>query len=437
MITDTQYRRFILRNFFLFLVIGLFVISIGCARKGLISKEHSREFYQVHKLLPDKSGDKNPKFIFYGDSRPGWRIKEKFLEKENWYTWKMMFFPFYGTYWLGNGLVGGINWLRRAPDYGAQERRMVRDAIYAEAKRSKVDFIIHGGDMPVDGRRSSHWETFLQENKIERPLILDFPFLPVIGNHEKTNDGVYGLPNYEAIFDYPPFYVLDFPDVALFVIDSNLIIDQYQFINDDEQDALFEEWFISGKDSKNSAWLERELASRNQTFKIVVMHHPPISFAKHHSDWLNPLFGRNIQEKRKQLFKLFYEKEVQVVLCSHEHYYEHNIIRYSPNGNKNRREIHFVVSGGGGAPLSPIADAEKRKKLLQNYRDEEFDLFLLKQAKIYNYCLVEIASDKVIIQVMEVTKDAVQPVKIVDKILIPKLSFLGERQKLPTRKSSE
>ena len=423
-ITHTQYK-FIQRFLALLLVFGVLVINTGCAKKGLVAEKYPSEFYRVPKLLPDEPMDKNPKFIIYGDSRAGWRYNEKFFKKKNWFTWKMFLFPFYEVYWLGNGLVSGINRLRHTPDYGVVERRMVRDAIYAEAKRSKVDFIIHGGDMPTDGRRPSHWETFLREYKIERPLVSDFPFLPVVGNHEKANDLTYGLPNYKAIFDYPQFYVLDFPDVALFVVDSNFILDQYQFIDDDEQDALFEKWFVSGMDSEKPAWLEREMASRNQTFKIVVMHHPPISFGRHHSDWLKPSYGRNLQEKRQQLLKLFHEQKVQVVLCCHEHFYEHSILRgrgQSPDstyGNQTECEIHFVVTGGGGAPLHNRTDAKKLKKFLQNYRAEGLDAVLVEHEEIYHYCLVDIAPDKIVIRVMEVTKDATQPLRLVEEILIP------------------
>jgi len=424
MVIHTQYKTFIQRVFTLFLVFGLLAINMGCAQKGLVAEKYPGEFYRIRKLLPDGPIDKNPKFIVYGDSRPGWRVKERFLKRDNWLTWKMLLFPFYEGYWLGNGLIGEVNRLRHTPDYGVIERRMVRDAIYDEAKRSKVDFIINGGDMPTDGRRPSHWETFLKENKVERPLLLDFPFLPVIGNHEKANERIYGLPNYEAIFEYPQFYVLDFPDVAIFVVDSNFIIDQYQFINDNEQDALFEEWFVSGENSEQPAWLERELTFRNQTFKIVVIHHPPISFGRHHSDWSKPSFGRNLQKKRQQLLKLFHEQGVQVVLCSHEHLYEHSILRSWGQGADptygTENEIHFIVSGGGGVPLRTRSDAQKLKKCRQNYRAEGLDVLLVKQEEIYHYCLVDIAPDKVTIQVLEVTGDAARPPRLVEEILITK-----------------
>lgn len=416
------YKWPIKRISILLLAIGLLAASMAYCfseRKGLVIDKYSRDFYHVPKLLPDGPMEENPMFIIYGDSRLGWRVQEKFLKKKNWLTWKMLIFPFYEVYWLGNGVVGGINYLRHKPDYGIREQRMVRDAIYEAGKRSKVDFIIHGGDMSTDGLRPSHWAVFLRENKIDKPLVLDFPFFPVVGNHEKANDWACGLPNCEAIFDYPPFYVLDFPDAAIFVVDSNMILDQYQFIDDDKQDALFQEWFVSGEHSEQPAWLERELASRSQRFKIVVMHHPPVSFANHHTDWVKPAWGRNLQQKRQQLFRLFHEQGVQLVLSSHEHLYEHSIVRYSSDADQPKRDIHVVVSGGGGAPLHASSNDQKVKQFLQNYRTEGLDVVLVKQETIYHYCLVNVTPDKITIQIMEVTGNKEKPLRFVEEIVIP------------------
>jgi len=224
--------------------------------------------------------------------------------------------------------------------------------------------------------------------------------------------------------------VMDFPDAAIFVVDSNFIIDQYQSINDNEQDALFEEWFVSGEDSEQPAWLERELASRDQIFKIVIMHHPPISFGRHYSDWDAHSFGRNLKGKRQQFLNLFRKQGVQLVLCGHEHTYEHSILRYSPDehAKNNARlrlsategEIHFVVTGSGGAPTRAPSDERKLGKCLQSYSAEGFNVLLVKQEEIYNYCLIEITPDEITIQVMEVTGDSTHPLRLVDEILIPK-----------------
>jgi len=415
-------KRFISRVLVLLLVLGFLAAGIAYwrrEREGLVTEDYPRDFYRVPKLLPDGPIDKNPMFIVCGDSQPGWRVREKFLKRENWLNWKMLLFPFYEVYWLGNGIVGGINYLRHKPDYGVRERRMVRYAIYTEANQSGVDFILHMGDIPDDGRRPSDWATFLKENKGDPPLVSDFPFLPVVGNHERANDLTYGLPNYEAIFEYPRFYVLDFPDAAIFVIDSNVILDQYQFIDDDKQDALFQEWFVSEEGLEHSSWLERELSSRNKPFKIVVMHHPPVSFGKHHTDWGEPAWGRDLSQKRQRFLKLLHEQGVQAVFCGHEHIYEHSIVRYSAHANQDGSAIHVIISSSG-VPLRRASDAHKIEKFLQNYRGEGLDVVLVKQEEIHHYCLVDIASGKFTVQVPEVTGDLTQPVRLADEILISK-----------------
>ena len=266
--------------------------------------------------------------------------------------------------------------------------------------------------MPTDGRRPSHWGTFLRENKVEVPLLTEFPFVPLIGNHEKANDRAHGLANYKAIFDYPGFYVLDFPDAAFFIVDSNLVVDQYGLMDDDEQDALFQKWFIAGKDSQQKAWLEREMSSRSQRFKIVLMHHPPVSFGRHSTDWDKPSFGRNLRQKRQQLLSMFHQQGVQLVLASHDHSYEHNVVRVLPDMES---KIHIVISGGGGAPLR---GGRAEGKIKQYYVEEGLDAELIRQGIIHHYCLVNVAPDKITIRVMEVTGDPKEPLRLADEIEI-------------------
>ena len=408
-------RSFIQRIFIFLLISGFLITSIGCARRGLVSEEYPDDFYRVPDLFPDASPDKNPQFIFYADARPGWRLNERFLRRENWITWKMLIFPFYEIYWLGNGVVGGINGLRHVPDYNHRQRLMVRDAVYEEAKRSRVDFILHGGDMPTDGRRPSHWATFLEEHNAELPFVSEVPFLPLIGNHERTDDKDYGLPNYQAVFSQPPFYVLDFPDAAIFVVDSNLIIDQHQSIDDDEQDALFRKWFVSDDDSEQPAWLERELASRSQRFKIIAMHHPPVSVSKHYTDWTDTSWGRDLTKKRHRLLSIFQKYGVQLIFSGHDHIYEHDIVQLSGYDGPS---IHVVISGGAGSPLRSGTKPTRVVECCQIFSEEGLDVALVRQVEIYHYCLVNIDPDKITIRVMEVTGDPEEPVILADEIVI-------------------
>ncbi|UCH83315.1 MAG: metallophosphoesterase, partial [Candidatus Latescibacterota bacterium] len=310
-------------------VVAIAVITLlaaGCARKGLITDTSAPDDYRIPDLLGDYTLDKDPVFVVYGDNRPGWRVKESFYRKEAWWTWKQLIFPFYQIYWLGNGVVGSVNGIRRVPDYGARQARRVRDAVRVEAKRSNIDFIINSGDIATDGRYPRNWQTFIEQNKNEVPLVVEYPYLPVIGNHEFANDTLYGMPNYRAVFEQEPFYVIECPSADLIVIDSDVIVDHGDFIDDDTQDALFEEWFVSGDGAASPSWLESKLEESQKPFKLILMHHPPIAFAKHYKNWTDPGNGRDLVAKRRRLLELFVAHDVQVVLNGHQHMYEYSTL---------------------------------------------------------------------------------------------------------------
>lgn len=407
------------------IVLACLVLLLSCAPKGLLTDEYSPDSYQIMPSLPEQMASQNPTFIIYGDSRPGWRVQEKFIRSENWKTWKMLLFPFYEMYWLGNGVVGGINYARHTPDFGAQGRHLVREAVYAATEREQIDLIFHGGDMVQDGRWPSQWATFLRESESDLSLNSGIPLLPVVGNHERANDPKYGLPNYRAVFGDLQCYALDFPDVAILVIDSNWILDQYESIENSKQEAMFEQWFVSAEGSTQPSWLERELEKRDQSFKIVVMHHPLISFGTHHTDWLREKWGNALTSKRQQLARLFQEQGVQLVLCSHEHMYEHSILNVTTESSTS--DIHVVVTGGGGVPLRPGTSPQLIEQYLTNYCDQKLGVSLVLQRSVYHYCVVKTTGDSLSVQVMEIPEDSFQPPVLIDDIEIPNLRSAGAR----------
>lgn len=78
---------------------------------------------------------------------------------------------------------------------------------------------------------------------------------------------------------------------------------------------------------KQKAWLKQELLKSDADFKVVVLHHPPYSSAKHGST---------------KLFQWAYgSMGVDLVLSGHDHNYERIV----------RSGTTFVVDGTGGAPL--------------------------------------------------------------------------------------
>jgi len=400
----------------LLITLSFFICGLKCSSIGLVTDKYPEDFYKVPKLLSNDETKENSTFIVYSDNQAGWRVKEKFLKKSNWTDPKMFIFPFYELYLLSNGIIGGINMLRQVPDYGSQGRRLVRDAIYAEAKSSQAAFILNLGDITAsDGRRPAHWEMFLKENKIDHPLLNEIPYLPVVGNHERANNITFGLSNYQAIFDYPQFYVVEFADAVLIVINSNYIIDQYGNLNDDLQDELFKKWFVSGVDCKESSWLEKQLIAYNKNFKIIAMHHPLVSYGKHHNDWLNSSWGKDLQTKRHNLLKLIEKYDVQLVISGHDHLYQHIILQHDSG-----KETHFLINGSGGTPLRELTNSETLGKYQKAFEENGLQSKLLKQEKIYQYSTIEINSNQVLINIFNVTGKEESSPALVEEIRLNK-----------------
>ncbi len=391
------------------------MIFYSCANKGLVSETYNKDYYQITKLLPENKIEQSAvNFLIYSDNQAGWRIQHKFLDKSRWTSPKMLLFPFYEIYLLTNGVIGGINGLRHVPDYGKNERLMMRDVIYSTAQKMDAAFILNIGDINAyDGRRPDHWETFLKENKQNHNLLNEIPYLPVIGNHEYANDPHYGYPNYKAIFGYPRFYVIEFPQAAIYVVDSNYILDQNQFIENSVQDQLFTKWFVRDNFTDTLAWLEKKLIEYDKPLTIVAMHHPLVTFGKHYQDWHNPGFGNALIEKRNKLIDLFHKYDVDVVFSGHEHSYQHNTS--TSEGSK----IHFLVGGGGGTPLRNPPDEETQFNILNEYKQEGHDVQNISLAKIYHYYTINIENNEMTIKVMKVSKNIELPIEKI-KIVAPK-----------------
>ncbi len=393
-------------------------IHTGCARRGLVSDRYDEEYYHVPRLLSGGPVAGPQRFIVYSDNQTGWRAREVFLKKSRWTNWRMLIVPFYQLYLVGSGIVGGLNYAFHTPDYGGKERRMVRDAVYNAAIRNEAAFIMNVGDIAAsDGRRPSHWKLFLDENRIELPLLDEIPYLPVIGNHEYANDTLHGFPNFTAVFDYPRFYTVEFENAVLIVLDSNYILDQDDFIEDDTQDRLFELWFVSSAEAERRSWLENQLSTFNKSFKIIAMHHPVITYGTHYEDWLDPENGNDLTGKRRKLLELFDRYDVQIVLSGHDHFYQHNLLHM-----RSGKQIHFIVGGGGGTPLRKVPPDKRVFRIQSTFEDEQLDASGIRVESMHHYYIVEVMKDKLEINVMEVTGDSREPERLFERIVIEKRS---------------
>lgn len=167
------------------------------------------------------------------------------------------------------------------------------------------------------------------------PMTAFTPLYVAAGNHELINF-VNNRTGYEQEFTFPENNGADagtYPE------------EYYSFDNGDVHFiALCTE--IPGQEGRITgnqlAWLESDLAAGDRVWTVVFMHRPLFSGLHPFDPWVN-LFDPAGQQNKADLHALFLEHGVDVVFEGHEHHYMH----HEEDG------IHYVISGGGGAPLKP------------------------------------------------------------------------------------
>ncbi len=187
------------------------------------------------------------------------------------------------------------------------------------------DFTLYTGDAVDNGTSPLQWMEWFEA---AGDLDSDAPLMPTLGNHE----GNAAL--YFQQFDLPGnerWYSFDWGNVHVVCLDTE-----------------------AGLAGEQESWLEADLAAAAAnpaiTWKVVFFHQPPFS-----SGWGH---GSN-QRVREAWCPLFDTFGVNLVLSGHEHNYERSgPVNYSlapaalmPDWNDARC---YVVTGGGGAPLSPL-----------------------------------------------------------------------------------
>jgi predicted phosphodiesterase len=188
----------------------------------------------------------------------------------------------------------------------------VGDAI---AAGEPIDFVLHAGDL-VDSTGLSDWDEWF---RALGAMLLEAPFLPVLGNHER------GDATYHEAFVLPPgggeegeeWWALHWGDVVIVGLDSNVR----------SLDDL----------AAQRSWVREEL-SGPEPHKLVIFHHALFSSSDYYNE--NHAF-------RTSLHPVFVECGVDVVFTGHVHNYERVVV----DG------VTYLVLGGGGATLHPLLDA--------------------------------------------------------------------------------
>ena len=239
--------------------------------------------------------------------------------------------------------------------------KMHRDIVEAIVRDTEPDFVIHTGDLVSNGRESAQWPRFFE---IEAPLLRKAAFFPVLGNHERNS------PHFHDFFAIEsPYYSFDWGRAHFVILNS----DYGNVAASKETKERF--W------DDQLRWLERDLAEhQDAALRFVAMHHPPFTAVKR----------RQRGKKRVgDMVPLFEKYNVTAVYLGHDHNYQHHVIG----------GVHYIVTGGGGAPLYPV--------------DAPLDGVTLKVESVEHYVRVAVQGDRAVSEA--VTLDG----RIIERVEFP------------------
>lgn len=189
-----------------------------------------------------------------------------------------------------------------------------RGVISAMLAHSSPDFALQTGDLVENGTDSAQWLTYFD---IESEWLRKVSFFPMVGNHERNNRQFFDF------FEAKPYFAFDWGASHFMVIDSDI----YTASSNPAGRAAF--W------AEETRWLEEELKnSQSAAMRFVVAHHGPISAYS----------LRAPEAHMTALMPLLEKYKVTAGFFGHDHNYQH----YLRNG------VHYVISGGGGAPLYDV-----------------------------------------------------------------------------------
>ncbi len=184
-------------------------------------------------------------------------------------------------------------------------------------------FIVSAGDQVDEEENVKHWNYLFNSTD----ALLDLPFMPTTGNHEKKGAAItenFALPNIpEQDLETGVYYSYDYNDVHFTVLNTN----------DDEDDKLSDaqiDWMIDDISSSDAKW------------KIVVLHKALYSNGSHYDDG-------DVEGFRKQLGALLPYLGVDMVLQGHDHVYlrtdvlNANAVMPAKTGTKTYNSVDYVT----------------------------------------------------------------------------------------------
>ncbi len=200
--------------------------------------------------------------------------------------------------------------------------------------REAVDLVIHTGDIAYMNGTYEEFET--RHFKYYWDQMRHVPYYPSFGNHEYYTDGgnpclaVHAVP-WELVpeEDRGRYYSFDWGNVHFIALDTNLPLEKAT---------------TDIRTGKMLDWLESDLQSTSQFWRIPFFHHPPFATGPNVNDPHSILVRRSV-------VPILDRHEVEAVFDGHEHSYQ----RSRPIRNNSLADAGvgtvYITTGGGGAWL--------------------------------------------------------------------------------------
>lgn len=218
-----------------------------------------------------------------------------------------------------------------------EKQRAVRDAYYNYVGEEHTDLILLLGDNAYPDGKDKEYQKALFEDMYEDKLI-NTHLWSCPGNHDYRSASAQDQSGpYFDIFSFPTnaeagglasgteaYYSFDYGNLHVVSLDSH----------------------DSGRDPGDPmlVWLENDLAATNQTWIIVIFHHPPYSKGSHDSDAENKLI-----DMRENVLPILEDYGVDLVLNGHSHGYERSKLINGHYGKSSTYDpaLHDVDGGNG------------------------------------------------------------------------------------------
>ncbi len=228
---------------------------------------------------------------------------------------------------------------------GHEVHRSVVEAV----ARERVAFVVHTGDMVERGGKREQWRRFFQ---IERPLLVDTPIVPAVGNHDIGSRHYFRHYFLHRLWaQNRRYFARDWGNVRVVIMDGGI-----ECRDGCQQYAVVRRLLAEG--------------SKQGKFLVMMLHYPPYSSGTHGSHL-------GVQKPIRQLSRRY---GVELVIAGHDHHYE----RSKPVDGTT-----YIVSGSAGAPIRPV-DPEPFSAVV---RTEP------------HYVLVDVETDRLILRAVNLRGD--------------------------------